>query len=364
MSLDDRIRRDLHEAGDALDADPRSVLERFLPTARRRRGRRRAAQAALGVMAAAGLVAGGVRLVPELDLRARPGGPTPGPTGTVIEPSPGTRTPADLVCLAFNVSRESDLDDARHECGLIPASVRVEGGTAYRLRAPSGHSFWAVFRDEVRVGSVLAMPDVLMAIRGVPVVENPVAQFFTTEDPRDAVDRSCHGEPECDPQVVEGEVLPNGALLQRWEDASGTVPLDVSTLDLGDWLAVLEGTRGVERIARALEWREDEDGFLILSSSDPEVSIHHDWSSLRIGIGTNAGFFWGRVLPDCHLSEKEPDLGGNDYGPGFTYSPGPGSISPSARWCTGGYAIDIDGAEVEEARRIYRGLRVVPTLGD
>jgi hypothetical protein len=364
MSLDDRIRRELDEAVASIDHDPREVVERLLPMGRRRRTRRRIVQAAAGAMAAAGLVVGGFQLLPGMVL-VEPGGPTPGPSSSPIVPSPGPPTPARPGCISFNVSNQGELRDARKECGLLPAELRVEGGAAYRLTAPSGETFWAVFHDDVRVNTVMTMPDVLMRVEGVPIRDNPVGQFFTTDEPREAVRLHCAGEPECDPQVVESEVLPNGAILARWEDRSGTAPLEVTSVDLGTWLAVLpdhDTSEVTERIARALQWREDEDGYLLVSSSDPDVSIDHDWSSLRVGIGTNRGFFWGRILPDCRLSEKRPDLGGNDYGPGLTFGAGTDAFPPSAHWCADGYAVDVDGATLEETELIYRGLQVTATL--
>jgi hypothetical protein len=74
-------------------------------------------------------------------------------------------------------------------------------------------------------------------------------------------------------------VLPGGAVFTQWEQVGPAkperFPLDVSTIERGGWTLLLDGPgqAAAPRVADALVWTTDEDGFHHLSSRDPTLTI-------------------------------------------------------------------------------------------
>ncbi len=99
-------------------------------------------------------------------------------------------------------------------CSLAPPHRPVQGGNAFKVTTVTGESFWVILPDE------LAPPAGVVAVPGVPVRVNA---GLTTAPDREAADSYCDDFPECEPIVVTREKLPFGAVLTRWDDASGTI---------------------------------------------------------------------------------------------------------------------------------------------
>jgi hypothetical protein len=229
-------------------------------------------------------------------------------------------------------------------CGLAPPHRRDEDGSAYKLTAITGESFWVVLPDE------LAATSGVVAVPKVPVRVNA---NLTTAAPRKAADRFCEGFPACKPVAVDGERSPT-----RWDDASGSIrDLGVTTLDLGTWTLVLAepDAARAERVARAITARIDADGYPHLTSTDPAVPLDADWAGVSL---------WLRevlidVIPGCALARKDPALGGADAGPELELHE-PETVRGGS-WCAGGrYWVDVTFADRRTLERLHETLRVVP----
>lgn len=242
-------------------------------------------------------------------------------------------------------------------CGLKPPARRVEGGEAYKVTTVLGESFWVILPDElISTAEVVAIP-------GVPA---PVAAGLSTATARQVADWECGDFPSCKPEAVTREELPSGAVLTRWEDASGTIlDLDLTTLELGTWTLELShpDARLAERFARALKAEVDEDGYPRLASTDPEVRLHADWDRVVLWVpspGTREDHQI-EVIPGCELTEKEPDLGGADAGPELELHE-PDTVA-GGHWCVEGrYWVDVAFVDRPRLARFHQRLRIVPAL--
>jgi hypothetical protein len=236
-------------------------------------------------------------------------------------------------------------------CALAPPQREVPGGTAYKATTITGESFWVVIPSE------LAGSADVMVVPGVPI---RVQVGLTTASARGAADRYCDDFPACEPVVVSREELPGGSVLTRWDDASGTIrDLEVTTLDLGSWTLVMSepDAARAERVARALRWSVDEDGYPRLASTDPDVPVDADWASVNLWVPTPSGeHILIDVIPGCDFSAKDPDLGGSeDFGP---------ELQPhqyGGRWCVGDrYWVDVSFVERSRLELWHEKLRIVP----
>jgi hypothetical protein len=228
-------------------------------------------------------------------------------------------------------------------CALAPPHRIAEKGTAYKVTTISGESFWVVLPDE------LAPSSGVVVVPGVPIRVNA---GLTTASAREAADRYCDDFPKCEPIAVNREAVPVG-LLTRWDDASGTIKdFEVTTVDLGPWtLVMLEPDAALaERVARALSWSVDEDGYPRLASTDPDVPVDVDWADVVLWVPNleeQGKYHLIEVIPGCDLSAKEPDLGGSDAGPDLELHE-PDTVE-GGRWCVDGrYWVDV--AFVERPR--------------
>jgi hypothetical protein len=130
----------------------------------------------------------------------------------------------------------------------------------------------------VIVPDALATPTGVVVGPGIPIRVNA---GLTTASARQAADRSCDDFPECEPIVVSREELPAGGVLTRWDDASRTITdLEVTTWDFGQWTLVMSEPDPAlaERIARALSWSGDEDGYPHLAG---DVTLYYSFACLR-----------------------------------------------------------------------------------
>lgn len=243
-------------------------------------------------------------------------------------------------------------------CALAPPHRGVEGGSAYKVTTISGESFWVVLPDE------LAPSSGVVAVPGVPIRVNA---GLTIASAREAADRYCDSFPKCEPIVVDREAVPAG-VLTRWDDASRTIKdLQVTTVDLGPWtLVMLEPDADLaERVARALSWSVDEDGYPSLASTDPEVPVDADWADVVLWIPNleaQGKYHLIEVIPGCDLSAKEPDLGGSDAGPDLEFHE-PDTVE-GGRWCVDGrYWVDVAFVERPRLELFHEKLRIVPAVG-
>ena len=242
-------------------------------------------------------------------------------------------------------------------CALAPPHRSVDGGRAYKVTTISGESFWVVLPDELAPSSgVVASP-------GVPIRVNA---GLTTAPAREAADRHCDDFPECEPTIVNRETVPAG-VLTRWDDASGTIKdLEVTTVDFGPWTLVMfePDAALAERIARALSWSVDEDGYPRLASTDPEVPVDVDWANvvLRVpNLEAHGKHHLIEVIPGCDLSAKEPDLGGSDAGPDLEFHER--DTVEGGRWCVDDrYWVDIAFIERARLELFHEKLRIVPSV--
>lgn len=198
---------------------------------------------------------------------------------------------------------------------------------------------------------------------------NPgVKAGLTTAPAREAADRYCDDFPECEPIVVTREKLPSGAVLTRWDDASGTIEdLEVTTVDFGPWTLVMQEPDAAlaERVARVLSWSVDEDGYPRLASTDPEVPLDDDWAYVLLWVPNperQGEYHLIEVIPGCEISTKEPDLGGSDAEPELEFHP-PDTVE-GGRWCVDGrYWVDVAFIERPRLELLHDRLRIVPSLG-
>lgn len=245
-------------------------------------------------------------------------------------------------------------------CGLVPPSRRVDDGEAHKLTTVLGDSFWLILPDE------LAPATEVVAVPGIPA---RVPAGVSTATARQMADRQCGNDfPSCKPETVTRETLPSGAILTRWEDASGTLlDFDLTTLELGTWTLQIShpDARLAERFARALQSSVDEDGYPRLTSADPELPLHADWANVLVWVsspGSPEKHHHIEVIPGCEFSTKDPALGGSDAGPELEFhEQGPAS---SGRWCVDGrYWVDVAFIDKPRLTCFHRKLRIVRSLG-
>jgi hypothetical protein len=220
-------------------------------------------------------------------------------------------------------------------CGIAPPAARTDGGSVVRVMTVTGEAFWILLPNKrARV----------VALQGVPVRIDGLASTpipgLTTANPRRAADRYCADFPACEPIVIERELAPNDAVVLRWDDASGTLrDLAVTTARFGPWTLVLRGhMEPAKRIARSLEWQAGRNGFLRVSVTEAGVVLDEDWADvlLRVAPAGQQTSYGLQITPGCHLTSKEPDLGGDDVGPELErFPPDAGAVGAGARTGTG-----------------------------
>ena len=243
-------------------------------------------------------------------------------------------------------------------CALAPPHRTVEGGRAYKLTTIDGESFWVVLPDE------LAPSSGVVAVPGVPIHVNA---GLTTASARETANRSCDDLPKCEPIVVNRKAVPAG-VLTRWDDASGTIKdLGVTTVDFGSWsLVMLEPEAALaERVARAVSWSVDQEGYPRLTSTDPEVPVDVDWADVVLWVpnmDVQGRYHLIQVIRGCDLSAKEPDLGGSDAGADLEFHE-PDEVD-GGRWCVDGrYWVDVAYVERPLLELFHQKLRIAPSLG-
>ena len=226
-------------------------------------------------------------------------------------------------------------DSRSRLCGLAPPRGPVEGGIAYRLTNVVGESFWVVLPDEL-------VPDP----GGVATPVAPVGAGLTIMAVREAADHYCGEFPACEPEAVSRESLPNGGILTRWDDPSGSITdLEVSTVALDLWNLVIHHPDAAlaERIARAVRVTVDEDLFPRVESTDPGVPLHADWAEVYFFVPSpeeHGSYHLIEILPGCDLESKQPDLGGWNPGPELELHE-PDEVA-GGRWCERGrYWVDV-----------------------
>jgi hypothetical protein len=207
-------------------------------------------------------------------------------------------------------------------CGLAPPSRSVDGGTAHKLSTVMGDSFWVVLPDALSTG-VVAVPAIPLAVNA----------GLTTAPPRAAADQYCAGFPRCEATAVD-----RAGALTRWDDASGSIrDLGVTTVDLGQWtLVMLEPDAArAERVARALRWHDDEDGY-------PRVRGAVDTESAGVSLWVADVLI--DVVPGC------------DTGPDLQLHP-PDTV-PGGRWCAGGHTVDVSFADGPRLKLLHEAVRI------
>jgi hypothetical protein len=281
------------------------------------------------------------------------------PGHSVASEAPGPTTEGEPACVPHG-------NGHARICGLAPPQRRVPEGTAYKVAAITGDSFWVVLPDELAPSSgVVAVPGVL----------NPFRAYVTTAPDREAADSYCHGFPACEPVVVDREGVRAG-VLTRWDDASGMIrDLGVTTVAFGSWTLVIPDLDAgpAERVARRLTWSVGEDGYPRLSSTDPEVPVDTDWAEVVLWVPdreTAGEHHRIRVLPGCELAREaalesfvvSPDLQLVVIG----YDGGPGREAPvvGGRWCVDGhYGVEVTSAERPRLELLHAKLRIVRSVG-
>ena len=211
----------------------------------------------------------------------------------------------------------------------------------------------------------LGRPSGVVAVPSVPIRVNA---GLTTASPRAAADRSCDDFPRCEATAIDRLAVPSG-VLTRWDDASGTIrDLQLTTVDLGEWtLIVLEpDARRAERVARALEWRVDEDRYPRVAGTGREAGVDVDWAGVSLWVPdpeVQGAHLLIDTVPGCELSGKHPDLGASDAGPDLELH-GPDTVA-GGRWCADGrYSVDVSFAGREQLERLHERLEIVPSLDD
>ena len=242
-------------------------------------------------------------------------------------------------------------------CGIAPPAARTDGGSAVRVTTVTGEAFWILLPDKrARVVALQGLPVRVDGLASTPIPE------LTTANPRRATDRYCADFPACEPIVIERELAPNGAVVLRWDDASGTLrDLAVTTARFGPWTLVLRGHQEpANRIARSLEWRAGRDGFLRVSVTEAGVVLDEDWADVGISVvpAEQQASYGLQITPGCHLASKEPDLGGDNVGPELERFPP--DAGGGGRWCAEGYWVDAFTDDDRALERLHATLRIVP----
>lgn len=151
------------------------------------------------------------------------------------------------------------------------------------------------------------------------------------------VSRECViGDSDC--AGVKREKLANGAQFWAWPAFGGELLVAVG---LDRWTLVLEGPilDLARAIAAGIDWSVTEEGFLLLSSADPQIHVgdgfavanHHarpQGISLRVTTGC-----------DDHEDFRR--------------------LTAAATWCTDGFFVEAQSTDAELLEKAYEGLRII-----
>ena len=356
MMFDDRLRGALHRIGESLHFDAHHTGELVVASGRRRRFRRRAASAALGILLLGGMALGGLKFLEAISELAEPD-LADGPGGPIIEASPGFPTRSEPACAATQDVLA---------CGLAPPSRRVEDGTAHKVTTVAGETFWIVVPDALvpSGAGIVALPDVPVRAESTPATPRP---GLTTARATEVARAACGDSATCEPHPIAREEFANGSTFARWQDRSGTVPLDLATAGFDLWTLSLHGAdpESPKQIARDLRWEVDEDLFPRLTSQGSQVIVDDDWAGMTLWIPSSAGehdYHLLQVIPGCQLTMKTPDLGGSDAGPEL--QPHGEDGGGGGTWCIRGrYWVQLSFIDQSDVEAFHQSLDIVPTLG-
>jgi len=277
-----------------------------------------------------------------------------------VEPPPATVPTTTVVPLQPPTPSFSALARA---AGI--AGVRRDGSeeTAIKVVALDGTAFWVVLPDDVP-----AVPDLqIVATAGVAARGAVSPRSYVTSLAGPAVAAGwCRDDPsgQCrEAGVLAQRVLGNGAVFTHW-----ALPLSEPfiTVELGSWTLVLEGgsAAGNERIATALVWAVDRDGYLRLRSADPEVDVLLAPVQLSANVtGDPADGI--RIIVQDGCGPSGP--GGPISGDLARFTIGPPRRDASAliayigRWCAAGtHRVEVTTGDAAVVERLYERLRIEP----
>jgi hypothetical protein len=299
---------EFHVAG---HVDAQAGLDRLRRSAANRRWKIAGAVAAFGVLALAFVVPDGASTVQvgSGPATSEPGLPAPGLT------APSRTMPSDRLLRG------------------IPGLRRgVPGGTAVQVITISGDSLWVVLpQDLVDLPKLEVIPDFPLIVK-----ENSRTprQTLTTTPGEAFATMRCLAAPVCAAAVlVDSDVLANGASLQVWSTSTDD---PIVAVQMDRWTLVLEGpdTALAKRLAGALRWSVDSDGYLFVQSEDPDiVSADTPGASLVIPATDSQPGIAIRVTPGC---DGNVELGRPQVGLELRQE------QNGASWCSNGFAVAIE----------------------
>jgi hypothetical protein len=301
---------EFHVAG---HVDVQAGLDRLRRSAANRRWKTAGAVAAFGVLALA--LAFGVRDGSStVQISSGPATSEPGPSAPGLT-APTRPMPSDRVVRG------------------IPGLRRdVPGGTAVQVITISGDSLWVVLpQGLVDLPKLEVIPDFPLIVKDN---SRTPRQTLTTTPGETFVTMRCLAAPVCAAVVlVESDVLANGALLQVWSTNTDD-PIVVVQMDR--WTLVLEGPDSAlaKRLAGALRWSVDSDGYLFVQSENFDiVSTDTPGASLVIPATDSQPDIAIRVTPGC---DGDAELRRPPVGPELRQE------QNGARWCSNGFAVVIE----------------------
>jgi hypothetical protein len=242
MTLEDRLSEAIDHVAGSVGDPPGAQIPRAVARGRVRR-RVRQALVALGVALLIAGVTAPLVLLARLQPPVRPvTGPTPSPTPSPSEPS---------------------LSPPEGAGPFHPKTYREGGSVVMPVTFPDGTTAEVIYPEELGTASIGSFA----YLEGVPEVCHPevkpvregIVCSWSRPGPPLAVFEGAHGEP-----------------VGFWDGMRWAEPWDVLAFDFGAWVAVIgcqadpvEDADALALVARSLDAREAEDGFLILEPRSP-----------------------------------------------------------------------------------------------
>jgi hypothetical protein len=276
VSIDERARLAAREVQDHFAAAPAPPppFDARVGAARRRRS------VAL-VLAVA--ILGAVSVATALLLNDGEGDPVrTGPAPETVTTPPSRSTTTSLAPDTTPSLEPNEANDPQPPSGVVPPRTVRDDRVVFRVTDVSGETYLVeVPASSPGVDQVVAVPSVYVGpARPAPVGDEPGLELGSVlYDQPAATIAPDWAPPGWAPVPGPQRALDGGAVFTQWEQVGPAspqrFPLDLSTIERGGWTLALRGPGqdNAPRVADALVWTRDEDGFHRLSSRDPSLVI-------------------------------------------------------------------------------------------